>query len=94
MIKLLNFKMVLSLIITHLPDYQVPKLSDGLHNAENQRSLPDVVGTKKQVSYKTEIIGGVPIVTQTQVKLICSLLQIRKQILQSLTRLATLVLAQ
>ncbi|XP_075870224.1 pleckstrin homology domain-containing family A member 1-like isoform X2 [Nelusetta ayraudi] len=44
----------------------VPKLSDGQHNAENQRSLPDVVGTKKQVSYKTEIIGGVPIVTQTQ----------------------------
>lgn len=54
--------------MTHNSDYQVPKLSDGQHNAENQRSLPDVVGTKKQVSYKTEIIGGVPIVTQTQVK--------------------------
>uniref|UniRef100_A0A3Q3WN28 PH domain-containing protein n=1 Tax=Mola mola TaxID=94237 RepID=A0A3Q3WN28_MOLML len=45
----------------------VPKLSDGQQNAENQKILPDVVGSKKQVSYKTEIIGGVPIVTQTQV---------------------------
>ncbi|XP_072293572.1 pleckstrin homology domain-containing family A member 1-like isoform X2 [Eucyclogobius newberryi] len=44
----------------------VPKSSDAQHNSENQRSLPDVVGTKKQVSYRTEIIGGVPIVTQTQ----------------------------
>lgn len=47
--------------------YQVPKLSDGQQNTENQKSLPDVVGSKKQVSYRTEIIGGVPIVTQTQV---------------------------
>lgn len=44
----------------------VPKLSDAQNNPENQKSLPDVVGAKKQVSYKTEIIGGVPIVTQTQ----------------------------
>ncbi|XP_068575894.1 pleckstrin homology domain-containing family A member 1-like isoform X3 [Cebidichthys violaceus] len=44
----------------------VPKLSDGQQNAENQKALPDVIGPKKQVSYKTEIIGGVPIVTQTQ----------------------------
>ncbi|XP_035760614.1 pleckstrin homology domain-containing family A member 1-like isoform X1 [Neolamprologus brichardi] len=44
----------------------VPKLSDGQQNSENQKALPDVVGPKKQVSYKTEIIGGVPIVTQTQ----------------------------
>ncbi|KAJ0066890.1 hypothetical protein NL108_004863, partial [Boleophthalmus pectinirostris] len=48
------------------PYFQVPKSSDAQHNSENQRSLPDVVGTKKQVSYRTEIIGGVPIVTQTQ----------------------------
>lgn len=59
-------------------DNQVPKLSDGQHNAENQRSLPDVVGTKKQVSYKTEIIGGVPIVTQTQVKLIGGLSRVEE----------------
>uniref|UniRef100_A0A8C2ZTC5 Pleckstrin homology domain containing, family A (phosphoinositide binding specific) member 1a n=1 Tax=Cyclopterus lumpus TaxID=8103 RepID=A0A8C2ZTC5_CYCLU len=44
----------------------VPKLPDGQQNAENQKALPDVVGPKKQASYKTEIIGGVPIVTQTQ----------------------------
>ncbi|KAM9726857.1 pleckstrin homology domain-containing family A member 1-like isoform 2-T2 [Menidia menidia] len=44
----------------------VPKLSDSQQNSENQKALPDVVGPKKQVSYKTEIIGGVPIVTQTQ----------------------------
>ncbi|KAK5908692.1 hypothetical protein CgunFtcFv8_016725 [Champsocephalus gunnari] len=44
----------------------VPKSSDGQQNAENLKSLPDVVGPKKQVSYRTEIIAGVPIVTQTQ----------------------------
>uniref|UniRef100_A0A667ZV18 Pleckstrin homology domain containing, family A (phosphoinositide binding specific) member 1a n=1 Tax=Myripristis murdjan TaxID=586833 RepID=A0A667ZV18_9TELE len=44
----------------------VPKLSDGQQNAENQKALLDATGTKKQVSYKTEIIGGVPIITQTQ----------------------------
>uniref|UniRef100_A0A8C5NDJ9 Pleckstrin homology domain-containing family A member 1-like n=1 Tax=Gouania willdenowi TaxID=441366 RepID=A0A8C5NDJ9_GOUWI len=44
----------------------VPKLNDGHQSSENQRSLPDVVGTRKQASYKTEIIGGVPIVTHTQ----------------------------
>uniref|UniRef100_A0A674PA32 Pleckstrin homology domain containing, family A (phosphoinositide binding specific) member 1a n=1 Tax=Takifugu rubripes TaxID=31033 RepID=A0A674PA32_TAKRU len=44
----------------------VPKASDGQQNTENQKALPDVVGSKKQVSYRTEIIGGVPIVTPTQ----------------------------
>nr|XP_057913979.1 pleckstrin homology domain-containing family A member 1-like isoform X5 [Doryrhamphus excisus] len=44
----------------------VPKASDGQQNSENHKSLLDAVGPKKQVSYKTEIIGGVPIVTQTQ----------------------------
>lgn len=46
---------------------KVPKPSDGQQNTENQKALPDVVGSKKQVSYRTEIIGGVPIVTPTQV---------------------------
>lgn len=46
---------------------KVPKASDGQQNTENQKALPDVVGSKKQVSYRTEIIGGVPIVTPTQV---------------------------
>ncbi|KAL4640145.1 pleckstrin homology domain-containing family A member 1 isoform X1 [Arapaima gigas] len=41
----------------------VPKAGDGQHNAE---ALIDSLGAKKQVSYRTEIIGGVPIVTQTQ----------------------------
>uniref|UniRef100_A0A3P9KQD7 Pleckstrin homology domain-containing family A member 1 n=1 Tax=Oryzias latipes TaxID=8090 RepID=A0A3P9KQD7_ORYLA len=44
----------------------VPKLIDGQQNSENLKGLPDVAVPKKQVSYKTEIIGGVPIVTQTQ----------------------------
>ncbi|XP_061692181.1 pleckstrin homology domain-containing family A member 1-like isoform X3 [Syngnathoides biaculeatus] len=44
----------------------VPKVSDSQQNSENHKSLQDAVGPKKQVSYKTEIIGGVPIVTQTQ----------------------------
>ncbi|XP_057703724.1 pleckstrin homology domain-containing family A member 1-like isoform X3 [Corythoichthys intestinalis] len=44
----------------------VPKISDSHQNSENHKSLLDTVGPKKQVSYKTEIIGGVPIVTQTQ----------------------------
>lgn len=43
---------------------QVPKSGDVQHCTEN---LPDVLGAKKQVSYKTEIIGGVPIITPTQV---------------------------
>lgn len=45
----------------------MPKVLDGQQNTENQKALPDVVGSKKQVSYRTEIIGGVPIVTPTQV---------------------------
>lgn len=46
---------------------KVPKLSENQQNSENQKALLEAVGPKKQVSYKTEIIGGVPIVTQTQV---------------------------
>ncbi|XP_023182990.1 pleckstrin homology domain-containing family A member 1-like isoform X3 [Xiphophorus maculatus] len=44
----------------------VPKSSESHQNSENQKVLPDVVGPKKQVSYRTDIIGGVPIITQTQ----------------------------
>ncbi|XP_014848754.1 PREDICTED: pleckstrin homology domain-containing family A member 1-like isoform X4 [Poecilia mexicana] len=44
----------------------VPKSSESQQNSENQKILPDVVGPKKQVSYRTDIIGGVPIITQTQ----------------------------
>ncbi|MBN3295098.1 PKHA1 protein, partial [Amia calva] len=45
---------------------QVPKSADVQHNSENQKSAAEGLGAKKQVSYRTEIIGGVPIITQTQ----------------------------
>ncbi|CAL8254796.1 unnamed protein product [Lota lota] len=44
----------------------VPKPCDGQQNAESQKALQEVAGSRKQISYRTEIIGGVPIVTQTQ----------------------------
>ncbi|XP_041124336.1 pleckstrin homology domain-containing family A member 1-like isoform X5 [Polyodon spathula] len=44
----------------------VPKSSDVQQNSENQKSALECPGAKKQVSYKTEIIGGVPIKTPTQ----------------------------
>ncbi|XP_066549910.1 pleckstrin homology domain-containing family A member 1 isoform X2 [Amia ocellicauda] len=44
----------------------VPKSADVQHNSENQKSAAEGLGAKKQVSYRTEIIGGVPIITQTQ----------------------------
>ncbi|MGH0156519.1 UNVERIFIED_CONTAM: hypothetical protein FKN15_031711 [Acipenser sinensis] len=44
----------------------VPKSSDVQQNSENQKSPLECPGAKKQVSYKTEIIGGVPIKTPTQ----------------------------
>uniref|UniRef100_A0A3Q2DRW8 Pleckstrin homology domain containing, family A (phosphoinositide binding specific) member 1a n=1 Tax=Cyprinodon variegatus TaxID=28743 RepID=A0A3Q2DRW8_CYPVA len=47
----------------------VPKSCESQQNSENQKVLPDVVGSRKQVSYRTDIIGGVPIITQTQVNI-------------------------
>ncbi|XP_064879237.1 pleckstrin homology domain-containing family A member 1-like isoform X3 [Oncorhynchus nerka] len=44
----------------------VPKSYDGQHNVETQKALLDNLGPKKQVSYRTDIIGGVPIITQMQ----------------------------
>lgn len=61
------FCFVFNMCILCVP--KVPKLADGQQHSENPKTLPDVVGPKKQVSYKTEIIGGVPIVTQTQVNM-------------------------
>ncbi|MGH0168247.1 UNVERIFIED_CONTAM: hypothetical protein FKN15_054445 [Acipenser sinensis] len=46
----------------------VPKSSDVQQNSENQKSPLECPGAKKQVSYKTEIIGGVPIKTPTQTR--------------------------
>ncbi|XP_022062765.2 pleckstrin homology domain-containing family A member 1 isoform X3 [Acanthochromis polyacanthus] len=42
----------------------VPKLGDS--NAAHAETPQEVLGAMKQVSYKTEIIGGVPIITATQ----------------------------
>lgn len=49
--------------------FKVPKSCESQQNSENQKVLPDVVGSRKQVSYRTDIIGGVPIITQTQVNI-------------------------
>ncbi|XP_069468085.1 pleckstrin homology domain-containing family A member 1 isoform X5 [Ambystoma mexicanum] len=45
----------------------VPKSCDQT-NSENQNRQAENVGCKKQVSYRTDIIGGVPIITPTQRK--------------------------
>ncbi|XP_043911985.1 pleckstrin homology domain-containing family A member 1 isoform X4 [Protopterus annectens] len=44
----------------------VPKTPDLLSDSENQNRPTECPGVKKQVAYKTEIIGGVPIITPTQ----------------------------
>ncbi|XP_026852047.2 pleckstrin homology domain-containing family A member 1a isoform X3 [Electrophorus electricus] len=44
----------------------VPKSSDVVHSSQCQRAVSDIQGSKKQVSYRTDIIGGVPIITRTQ----------------------------
>ncbi|XP_049319885.1 pleckstrin homology domain-containing family A member 1a isoform X2 [Astyanax mexicanus] len=44
----------------------VPKSCDVVHNSDCQRAVCDIQGSRKQVSYRTDIIGGVPIVTRTQ----------------------------
>ncbi|XP_054019184.1 pleckstrin homology domain-containing family A member 1 isoform X1 [Dryobates pubescens] len=44
----------------------VPKQSDPLCQVDNANRQAESPGGKKQVSYKTEIVGGVPIITPTQ----------------------------
>ncbi|KAJ8250259.1 hypothetical protein COCON_G00221810 [Conger conger] len=44
----------------------VPKSGDIPHAAEDSKATGDVAVAKKPASYKTEIIGGVPIITMTQ----------------------------
>ncbi|KAI4900859.1 hypothetical protein NFI96_026602 [Prochilodus magdalenae] len=44
----------------------VPKSCDVVHNSGSQKAASDIQVSGKQVSYRTEIIGGVPIVTRTQ----------------------------
>ena len=52
------------IIIFH---FQVPKQSDPLCQMDNANRQAESPGGKKQVSYRTEIVGGVPIITPTQV---------------------------
>ncbi|XP_076142024.1 pleckstrin homology domain-containing family A member 1a isoform X3 [Alosa pseudoharengus] len=44
----------------------VPKPCEAAQAGELQRGQCEGVGSRKQVSYRTDIIGGVPIITQTQ----------------------------
>ncbi|XP_029466425.1 pleckstrin homology domain-containing family A member 1 isoform X1 [Rhinatrema bivittatum] len=47
----------------------VPKPSDQQSLSDNHTRLLESSGSKKQVSYRTEIVGGVPIITPTQQEL-------------------------
>ncbi|XP_041921521.1 pleckstrin homology domain-containing family A member 1-like isoform X5 [Alosa sapidissima] len=44
----------------------VPKPCEAAQAGELQRGQCEALGSRKQVSYRTDIIGGVPIITQTQ----------------------------
>ncbi|XP_046885494.1 pleckstrin homology domain-containing family A member 1a isoform X2 [Hypomesus transpacificus] len=45
----------------------VPRPCEGQQDVQSQGALQELAqGPRKQVSYRTEIIGGVPIITQTQ----------------------------
>ncbi|XP_030058444.1 pleckstrin homology domain-containing family A member 1 isoform X3 [Microcaecilia unicolor] len=47
----------------------VPKASDQQSLPDNHTRLLESSGSKKQVSYRTDIVGGVPIITPTQQEL-------------------------
>ncbi|KAF0025913.1 hypothetical protein F2P81_022794 [Scophthalmus maximus] len=53
-----------SLKLTYIS--KVPKPGEG--HAAHAEASQDALGATKQVSYRTEIIGGVPIITATQVR--------------------------
>ncbi|XP_066476805.1 pleckstrin homology domain-containing family A member 1 isoform X3 [Tiliqua scincoides] len=44
----------------------VPKQADSLSQTDNSNRHAENIGIKKQMSYRTEIVGGVPIITPTQ----------------------------
>ncbi|XP_062988834.1 pleckstrin homology domain-containing family A member 1 isoform X3 [Elgaria multicarinata webbii] len=44
----------------------VPKQADPLSHTDNRACHTENLGLKKQMSYRTEIVGGVPIITPTQ----------------------------
>lgn len=58
----------MKLVLILLLHFQVPKQSDPLCQMDNANRQAESPGGKKQVSYRTEIVGGVPIITPTQVK--------------------------
>lgn len=47
--------------------FQVPKQADSLCHTDNALRHSENLGIRKQMSYRTEIVGGVPIITPTQV---------------------------
>ncbi|CAJ1081365.1 pleckstrin homology domain-containing family A member 1-like isoform X2 [Xyrichtys novacula] len=51
-------------VLNNATKITVPKPGEG--NAAHAETPQEVLGAMKQVSYKTEIIGGVPIITATQ----------------------------
>ncbi|KAM7370347.1 hypothetical protein PAMP_009902 [Pampus punctatissimus] len=51
-------------VLNNATKITVPKLGEG--HAANAETPQDILGAMKQVSYKTEIVGGVPIITTTQ----------------------------
>uniref|UniRef100_A0AAR2LTT2 PH domain-containing protein n=1 Tax=Pygocentrus nattereri TaxID=42514 RepID=A0AAR2LTT2_PYGNA len=54
-------------VLNNATKITVPKSGD--HSVQNPaEACAEVLGAMKQVSYKTEIIGGVPIITPTQMK--------------------------
>lgn len=48
----------------------MPKSCEVPHAAEDSKAAGDIAVTKKPASYRTEIIGGVPIITLTQVRIL------------------------
>ncbi|XP_042253276.1 pleckstrin homology domain-containing family A member 1 isoform X2 [Thunnus maccoyii] len=51
-------------VLNNATKITVPKPGEG--HAANAETPQDILGAMKQVSYKTEIVGGVPIITTTQ----------------------------
>ncbi|KAJ8391787.1 hypothetical protein AAFF_G00085590 [Aldrovandia affinis] len=53
-------------VLNNATKITVPKSCDPPHSAENSKAPLEPPVTKKQASYKTQIIGGVPFITMTQ----------------------------
>ncbi|KAJ8360165.1 hypothetical protein SKAU_G00166900 [Synaphobranchus kaupii] len=53
-------------VLNNATKITVPKSCDVSHAAEITKATGEITVTKKQASYKTEIVGGVPIITMMQ----------------------------